>query len=143
MYEESAVLLRKIYRSSKTAIDAMGEISKKSGSFDFERFLEVQQHKYFDIAQDANMQLRGLHRLPEEENPWTRIGFLTFLKLETIKNTATNHLSEILIEGCMGGVNEMIKEIHKGGDVEPQCLDLAHILIETEQETIAILQRFL
>ena len=143
MYNESAVLLKKIYRNSKTAIDAMGEFAKKSGSFDFEHFLEKQQYKYFDIAEDANMQLRGLHRLPEDENPWTRIGFLTFLKLETMRNNTINHLSEILIEGCMGGVNEMIKEIHKGGDIEPQCLDLAHILIETEQETIAILQRFL
>lgn len=143
MYDENTVLLKKIYRSSKTALDALEAVSKKSNSFDFEHFLNKQQYKYFDIAEDANMQLKNMHQLPDDMDLWSRIGFLAAIKMETMGKNTPNHLAEVLIEGCMGGVNEMIREVNSSHDIEPECLDLAHILIETEQETIAILQRFL
>lgn len=142
MNNNSAVLLKKIYISSKTSLDALSAVAKRSNSFDFESFLNRQQYKYFDIAEDANMQLRIMRQLPDEDI-WSRLGFLATLKLETIGNRTQNRLAEILIEGCMGGVNEMIREVNSSKKIAPECLDLAHILIETEQETIAILQRFL
>lgn len=142
MNNNSAVLLKKIYISSKTSLDALSAVAKRSNSFDFESFLNRQQYKYFDIAEDANMQLRIMRQLPDEDI-WSRLGFLATLKLETIGNRTQNRLAEILIEGCMGGVNEMIREVNSSKEIAPECLDLAHILIETEQETIAILQRFL
>lgn len=143
MRDESTLLLEKIYRSSRTAIDAMAEIAERNNSEEFGEFLERRRHRYFDIAEDANMRLRERRQLPEEENPWRRIAFIGGLRLKTIGSNTPNRLAEILIEGCVGGVNEMIGELHSGKRIEPQCTELAHMLIEAEQETIALLQSFL
>ena len=143
MHDETTVLLKKIYRSSKTALDTLSAVSQKSDSYDFESFLDKQQYKYYDIAEDANMQLRTLHQLPDDMDLLSRIEFLATIKIGTMRNSTTNHLAEFLIEGCMGGVIEMMSELNSSADIDPQCSDLAHMLIETEQETIALLQRFL
>ena len=142
MYDQNTLLLKKIYRNSKTALDTLLLASEKSTSFDFENFLSKQQYKYYDIATDANMQLRTLHELPDEMDLLSKIEYLAIVKIGT-RNSSVGHLAEFLIEGCMGGVNEMIHEINSSKEITPECLDLAHILIETEQETIATLQRFL
>lgn len=142
MHDPNTLLLKKIYRSSKISLDTLLVASGKSTSFDFENFLSKQQYKYYDIATDANMQLRTIHELPDEMDLLSKIEYLAIVKMGT-RNSSTTHLAEFLIEGCMGGVNEMIHEINSSANISPQCLDLAHILIETEQETIATLQRFL
>ncbi len=142
MYDQNTLLLKKIYRNSKTALDTLLVASEKSSSFDFENFLSKQQYKYYDIATDANMQLCTMHQLPDDMDLLSKIEYLTIVKIGT-HNSSTGHLAEFLIEGCMGGVNEMIREINYSKEASPECLDLAHMLIETEQETISILQRFL
>lgn len=143
MQSEDTFLLRKIYQSSKTSMDALVAVSKKSRSYEFDFFLNRQHDKYFDIASDANMLLKQYHQLPEEADAWSKIGFLMALKLETMLNSNPGHIAEILIEGCVGGVNEMLSEINSLKEVNAESLDLAHILIETEQETISVLQRYL
>ncbi len=143
MYNENTALLKKIYRSSKTAIDALEAAFQKSNSFDFEQFLERQQYKYFDIAEDANMQLKTHNLLPDDMDLLSRIEFLTNVKFRIGRSDSQNHIAEFLIEGCMGGVMEMIHEIRTSPTATPECIDLAHMLIETEQETIASLERFL
>ena len=128
-----AILLKKIYRSSKTAMDAIKIMAEKSESEDFENILTKQRDKYFDIAEDANILLRYLHELPEDAT----------MKFGVFAKKDTHDFAELLIEGCMGGVMEMIREIKSQKCADSKCIDLAHILIETEQDTISLLERFL
>ena len=140
MGEENVLLLKKIYENSKTAVDALGMIKKRSDSVDFNEFIEKQTFKYFSIAEDANMMLKEFNCLPDDMDVWSKLGLVTTIKWG---KKGTSHYAQILIDGCMGGVNEMIGEIRYSEKIDSDCIDLANILIETEQETIAILQRFL
>ena len=140
MDEENVLLLKKIYENSKTAVDALEMVKRQSDSAHFNEFIEKQVYKYFYIAEDANMRLKELCYLPDDTDILSKIGLITTIKWGGKK---TGHHARILIDGCMGGVNEMLGEIRCRENMDSDCLDLAHILIETEQETIAILQRFL
>lgn len=140
MSEENVLLLKKIYENSKTAVDAFGMVKKRSGSKDFNDFIDKQTYKYFHIAEDANMRLKELNCLPDDLDIWSKLRLAAMIRWS--KNRTTNY-AQLLIDGCVGGVNEMIVEMKYSENMDSNCLDLAHILIETEQETIAILQRFL
>ncbi len=138
-----AILLKKIYRSSKTAMDAIKIMAEKSESEDLENVLTKQRDKYFDIAEDANILLRYLHELPEDATLFSQFNFFVTMKFGVFAKKDTHDFAELLIEGCMGGVMEMIREIKSQKCADSKCIDLAHILIETEQDTISLLERFL
>ena len=140
MNEKNVLVLKKIYENSKTAVDAFGMIKKYSDSNEFNDFIDKQKYKYFYIAEDANMKLKEMQKLPDDMDILAKLGLVASLKWRKRK---INNYAQILIDGCMGGVNEMIGEIRCSKYLDSDCLDLAHILIETEQETIANLQRFL
>lgn len=137
------ILLKKIYRSSKTAMDAIKVISTQRGTAEWENMLRNQRDKYFDIAEDANILLRYLHELPEDATFFSQFNFWITMKLEMFSKKDTHDFAELLIEGCMGGVLEMMHEIKNRKYTDSKCIDLAHILIETEQDTISLLERFL
>ena len=140
MKEENVFLLKKIYENSKTAVDAFKMIKKRCDSVDFNEFIDKQTFKYFSIAEDANMRLKELNCLPDDMDIWSKLGLITTVKWG---NKRPRYFARILIEGCVGGVNEMIGQTRYYERMDSDCLDLAYILIETEQETISILQRFL
>lgn len=121
----------------------MSQLCGVNNSFDFSGLLRRRQDMYFDIAAEASLCLKAHHMLPDEEDPLSRLGLTAVLKLSYFGNSTTHRLAEILINGCVGGVNEILSELHAHPARDEQCLELAHRLIETEQETIALLQSFL
>lgn len=140
MHEKNVSLLKKIYENSKTAVDALGEIQKHIEVADFNEFIAKQSNKYFFISEEAGVRLKEFNFIPDDVDVLSKLAFDIMINL---KKKRTSNYARILIEGCVGGVNEMIGEIRHSENLNSDCIDLANILIETEQETIAILQRFL
>ncbi len=136
-------LLNKIYKSSKTSVDAIDMVLTRVTSHELGRTLGKQKEKYFKIAEEASEGLREYNRLPEEQGFLERMDFTITFRVEAMRNSAPNHMAEVLIDGCTGGINEMLGELHSYKNFTPTSLSLARILIETEEETIENLQKFL
>ena len=136
-------LLNKIYKSSKTSLDAIDIVLTRVNSRELERALDVQKEKYFKIAEEASEELKGYNRLPEEQGFLEKMDFTITFRTETMRNPSSNHMAEVLIDGCTGGINEMLGELHSYKNFTINCINLAKILIETEEETIENLQKFL
>ncbi len=139
----SRELLNKIYKSSKTSLDAIDIVRLRVNSAEFGEALDLQKKKYYSIAKEASDGMKSYHRLPDEPGILERMDFSIGLRMEMMKNPSANHMAAVLIEGCTGGINEMLGELHSLKRFRGDCMNLAQILIETEEETIESLQKFL
>ncbi len=140
---ETVRMLKEIYRSSKTAIEAMEILISKSDSPDFTASLQVQLDEYHDIADQAIMQLSGFRELPDDNDVFTKLGLWSSVQLNTITNKNVDHMAEILISGSTMGLIDMTRFVRSDKDIDKYAIELGNRLIATEQKNIEIMRNFL
>ncbi len=140
---KNARLLNKIYRNSRTSMEAISEVMPSVSSEDMARVLKKQKNKYQKIAKEASDSLGELDRLPDEEGIFEKIGFSLTFRFGILRDKSEPNLASVLIEGCNGGIGDIRGELNAQENYKTECINLAEILIETEEEMIRDLQRFL
>jgi hypothetical protein len=141
--ENTVALLKEIYQSAKTAMDAISVLIPKARSPKFRASLEKQQAQYHKVASDATVQLQGYRQLPDEVSVFSKLGMWSAVQMNTITNQNTDHMAEIMINGSTMGVIDMTKFMKNHPDVEPHAADIANRLIEIEQANIEIMKQYL
>lgn len=140
---ETVKMLKEIYRSAKTAIDAISMLMPKSTSREFSHALENQLSEYSDIAQQALMQLSGFCELPDDNSVFSMLGTWSAVQLNTVTNKNPDHMAEILISGSTMGLIDMTRFVRADKDIDAYAVDLGNRLIKTEQKNIDIMRSFL
>ncbi|MCX7714528.1 MAG: hypothetical protein N2171_02205 [Clostridia bacterium] len=136
-------LLKEIYKSAKTAVDAINILISKSRASNFHDDLERQQREYYNIADEAAAQLHKFRVLPDEANMFTKLGMWSAVQMNTLTNQNSNHMAEIMINGSTMGVIDMTRSLKLYPDVDAHAADLANKLIKTEQNNIEIMKNYL
>lgn len=136
-------LLKEIYQSSKTAMDAISILIPKTKDPDFKNILEYQLNEYHSIADEAAMQLRGFRELPNDGDVFTKIGMWTAVKMNTVTNSNTDHMAEIMINGSTAGIVDMTRYIRTHPDCDVYSSELADRLISTEENNIKYMRGYL
>lgn len=140
---ETVSVLKEIYQSAKTAVDAINTLIPKTHSIDFRESLKTQLEEYHSVADDAAVQLRGFHELPSDVSIFTKLGMWSAVQMNIITNTNTDHMAEIMINGSTMGIIDMTKRLKNSDDISPHAEDLANRLIKTEQNNIELMKRYL
>lgn len=141
--QETIKMLKEIYRSAKTATDAIAILMPKSNSYEFSLALERQMSDYQDIAQQALMQLSGFRELPDDNSVFSMLGMWSAVQLNTVTNKNPDHMAEILISGSTMGLIDMTRFVHSDKDIDGYAVDLGNRLIAAEQKNIDIMRSFL
>lgn len=136
-------VLKEIYQSAKTAMDAISVLIPKAQASDFRTSLENQLEEYHNIADEATMQLHGFRELPDDVSVFTKLGMWSAVQMNTITNQNTDHMAEIMINGSTMGIIDMTKYMKNNHDISPYVTDLASRLIKTEQKNIEVMKQFL
>lgn len=143
MTSQEVAIYREIQRNTEMAMKAIETISDKVYDDALAMQLSKQSLKYSEIHNAASKQL------VEGKAEYYRSGALadallkTGIHYNTMLNTSTGHIAELMIKGSTNGIIEMEKVLRRNEQANGKSVDLAKQLIEFEENNVERLKQYL
>lgn len=147
MKPEEIQIYREIQKNAEMAVKAIETVSDKVYDEEFGRQLARQTIKYTDIRNKA------VNKLLEAKSRPMHAGYVSDMMLKgsihvnTLLNTSTGHLAELMIQGNNKGITKMYRVLNHstgmGKDSHSYALELARELMDFEEKSIAVLKKYL
>lgn len=135
-------LLNSIYQNAKMVSENITQLLPKVNDQNFQSILMDQLSQYQGIANKANKMLTDMHSPPKEcmVDKLTNKACLTF---NTLTNTSTSHMAEMMITGNTMGVIDITKQLNKIKNCQEDICNLCTNLVEIEEQSVEDLKQFL
>lgn len=140
---DTVSVLKEIYQSAKTAMDAIESLLPKTHDHQFRSVLSAQRNEYHDIAQQAATQLLSFHELPDDVSVFAKLEVWSAVQMNTLTNTSSDHMAEIMINGSTTGMIDMTRILRSKSNLSPHAVELGQRLIQTEQKNIELMTAYL
>lgn len=143
MKREAVNILKDIQKNTEMAMQAIDTISDKV--YDKQLALEMsrQSIKYEEIHNRALKELMNVKAEANRSNALDNLKLKAAIHYNTLLNTSTSHVAEIMIKGNNEGILEMEKAIKYNQTADPKAVALAQELIHLEQSNIGALKSYL
>ena len=143
MTSQEAVVYREIQRNTETAIKAIDTISGKVYDDDFALQISKQSLKYAEIHNEASRQLMAAKADRYQSSALSDALLKTGIHYNTMLNTSTGHIAEMMIKGSNNGILEMEKVLKHNEKAGERPMALAQQLIDFEERNIERLKKYL
>ena len=143
MKPEEANVYREIQKNTEMAIKAIDALSDKAYEDDFALQISRQSLKYSDIRGKAMDKLLAAKAEPVHQNYLSDMMLKGAVQMNTLFNTSTSHLAELMIQGSNRGITEMCKILNHNPQGDTSAVELAKELMDFEEKNIAILKKYL
>lgn len=143
MTSQEIAIYREIQKNTEIGMKAIDTISDKVYDDALAMQLSKQSLRYSELYNAASKQLVA------GKAEYYRSGVLadTMLKTgihyNTMLNTSTGHIAELLIKGSTSGIIEMEKALKRNEEAGEKPVALAKRLIELEEKNVAALKQYL
>lgn len=104
-------LLEEIYKNVRMGSDSIVNLTSRVQNEALRSEMMAQLDRYEGFAHRAAKKLCDLGQKPKEENPVTRAGAKLGMAMNTMTDSTTSHLAEMLIQGSVMGVTDLMKQI--------------------------------
>ena len=143
--QKTAELLNAIYKNVKMAGDSLIDLMPKVKDEKLKGEMTVQLSTYEAFASRAAKLLGDEGVKPEDESFLTKMGAKMGCMMNTMRDSTTSHLAEMIIEGATMGMNDMYKQIREAEntDASEKALRLAREVCAYEERTIEEMKSFL
>ena len=143
--KHEAAVLDAIFKNVKMASDSILNLMPKVQSQQLKSDLTVQLSTYEAFASRAAKQLGKEGIKPQEENWMTRMGAKWGTMMNTMKDSTTSHLVEMVIEGTTMGVNDMMEQMRicKRAEVSDSIRHLAQDVLDYEEKVLRDMKEYL
>ena len=112
MKPEEIFIYRDIQRNTEMAIKAIDTLSDKVYEDDFALQISRQSLKYSDIRRRAMEKLLAARAEPVHTNYMADFMLKSAIHINTLLNTSTSHLAELMIQGSNRGITDMCKSLN-------------------------------
>ncbi len=138
-------VLQAIYKNVKMAEESIITLMPKVNDPDLKRDMTVQLSTFEAFASRAAKLLSQEGEKPEEEGVLTRMSAKWGVMMNTMRDSTSTHLAEMLIEGSTMGVNDMMEQLRaiKHSDVSEEARNLARDVCAYEERIIEELKVYL
>ena len=143
MTTEEAMVYREIQRNAETAMKVIDTIAPKVWDDDLALQIAKQSLKYSELYNEASRRLIEAKAASYQGNMLSDALLKTGIHYNTMLNTSTGHLAEMMIKGGNNGILEMEKVLKHNGKAGERPAALAKQLIELEERNIARLKDYL
>ncbi len=136
--DKTANLLRAVYKNVKMASDSILTLMPKVKDEALKSDMTVQLSTYDAFASRAAKLLGEAGVKPEEEGAITKLSSKMGMMMNTMRDSTSTHLVEMLVEGATMGVNDMLKEIRESENTtaSESALRLARDVCKYEEKTV-------
>lgn len=143
--KHEATVLNAVFKNVKMASDSILNLMPKVQSQQLKSDLTVQLSTYEAFASRAAKLLGKEGIKPQEENWMTRMGAKWGTVMNTMKDSTTSHLVEMVIEGTTMGINDMMEQLRicKREDVADSIRHLAQDVLDYEEKVLCDMKEYL
>ncbi len=143
--KHEATVLDAIFKNVKMASDSILNLMPKVQNQQLKSDLTVQLSTYEAFASRAAKQLGKEGIKPQEEGWMTRMGAKWGTMMNTMKDSTTSHLVEMVIEGTTMGVNDMMEQMRicKRTEVSDEVRHLAQDVLDYEEKVLRDMKEYL
>lgn len=140
--KRTADLLSEIYKNVKMAEESIIAIMPKVKNEELKSDLTVQLSVYSAFASRAAKLLGEEGVKPEEEGLMAKMGAKWGIMMNTMKDSSTEHLIQMMIEGTTMGMTDMLRWIRESENtgVSEASLKLARDVCAYEEKTVGELK---
>lgn len=142
---KSVCLLKAVYKNVNMASQSLMDMMPKVKDPSLKSDLTMQLSNYDEFASRAAKLLADEGGRPEEEGVLSKLGAKMGCAVNTLRDSTTSHLAEMIIEGATMGMNDMYKQIRESENCEvgEKALRLAREVCAYEEKTIEDMKRYL
>ena len=141
----TATLLQAVYKNVKMGGDSLLNLMSKVRDERLKSAMTVQLSVYEAFSSRAAKLLGEEGIKPEDKGVVTKLSSKWGMAMNTMLDSTTSHLAEMIIEGATMGVNDMITQIREkeNSNASEASLRLARDVCEFEEKTIEEMKAFL
>ena len=143
MESQEAAVYREIQRNTEMAMKAIDTISGQVYDDDLALQISRQSLKYAELYNEASKQLMAGKAERYQGNALADAMLRTGIHYNTMLNTSTGHIAEMMIKGSNNGILEMEKVLKHNERAGERSTALAQQLIDVEQKNIKRLKDYL
>lgn len=143
MKPEEIFIYRDIQKNAEMAMKAIDTISDKVYEDDLALQITRQSLKYGDIRNRALDRLLAAKAEPVHTNYLQDIMLKGAIHMNTLLNTSTSHIAELMIQGSNRGITDMYKSLNHNATEQSMAVELAKELMDFEEKNIAVMKKYL
>ena len=143
MKSDDAKVLREVQRNTKMAMKAIDTISDRVYDDDLSMHIARESMRYADIYNKATDRLLNGRAASYRENGIEDMMLKSGVRANTMLNTSTSHIAELLIQGSNRGLTSMWKAINHNENAGNVSMEIAKELMDFEEKNIEKLKQYL
>lgn len=143
MLKQEINIYREIQRNTEMAMRAIDKVSDKVFDDRLAAQISKQSLKYAQIRNQAYDKLLEAKAEPYRSSYMENLMLNGGIQYNTLFNTSTGHIAELMIKGSNMGMLEMNKVLNHNEGAGEQAMGLAKRLLEFENNNIAALTKYL
>ncbi len=143
MKSHEVAVYREIQRNTEMAMKAIDTISSKVYDDQLAMQISRQSLKYSELRNEASKQLMTAKAEPYHSSYFADMMLKTGIHCNTLLNTSTSHIAELMIKGSNMGVLEMQKILNHNEEAGEKPVALANQLLDFEAKNIDRLKKYL
>ena len=137
--------LDSLYKNVKMGADSIIDLMPKVKDSAMREELTSELEQYEKFAKEIRQILFELGETPKEESFMTRAMTKMGISFNTMMDTTTSHIADIMIQGATMGITTTTKLVreHENSSCSENAISLARETIKYEEESIERLKKFL
>ncbi len=135
--------LNYIYQNAQMGIVGIDDIITKVEDKEFEKLLNEQKADYENICNEAIQILKKYGKEQKELNKMAKMSSYMMVKMKTMTDCSTSNLAKMMMEGSNKGIIEITEKLNNYEEKDEEIVSLANKLLETEQNNLDDLKKFL
>lgn len=143
MKKDDLELLKEIQKNTEMGLHALETVSSKVYDDSLALQLARESFKYGELHDRAKAQLLSAKQMPVPENKVERLMLSASIQGNTLFNSSTSHLAEMMIRESNMGLSNLWKAMNHNGQAEGQSVELAKELMNFEENNIKELKKYL
>lgn len=137
--------LSEIYKNTKMGADSIINLLPKVKDDGIRSLMTMQLDGYERYAARAQAALEARGEEAKEENVMTRLGARMGMAFNTMLDSTTGHIAEMMIEGSNMGITDMTKLLNNFGvgNGDSEAVRLAREVVRFEEHNLEMLKPYL
>lgn len=143
MKKDDAEILREVQKNTEMAMQAIDMLSEKVYDDDMAVQLSKQSLKYSELHNRALDRLLEGRAEPWHSNNISKLILTGGIHSNTLFNTSTSHIAELMIKGSSAGITDLCKAMNHHEHADRVSLEVARELMDFEEKNIERFKKYL
>ena len=140
---DDLTILNEIHKGVTMGMDSLEKLSAKSSDQEFQDDLSFQYNTYVQTLDKVNAKFEEAGRIPDDTPIGQKVMGWTGLQFNTMNDTSTSNLSEILIQGYDMGIIKGVRLLNQNPQASTDVKNILNGFIRLQEDNINRLKKFL